>query len=206
MKKILLLALGMSSALLAQAATNVANPFQHTFVEAELFDMRNDNLDNESNVRLREAGVDGLRFKGSFALNPDFSVIGSLSDAGDSRYDITVFSVGASYHQALPSIEDMPFEFVIRAEIEQVEIDVDDRRVLGNADDSQTGVVLGGGVQLGVLYNLQVFSDFAMSSNDYREYALSAGVRYEFMPNLSGISSVEVGDATTVALGLRYHF
>jgi hypothetical protein len=204
MNRYLALAVAMSFSIGSQAASmaDSIKPFQYTFVEAQYVDMRNDNLNKTNTRSSKKASLDGLRINGSFKVHADFNVIGSVFAASDSGYDLTVITMGGAFHQALPAIDEMPFDFIIRAEIEQVDIDVD----IFKGDDSQTGIAIGGGVQLGILHNIQAFSDVVISSNDYREFALSAGARYKFIPNLSGVASIEIGDATSLALGIRYYF
>jgi hypothetical protein len=204
MKKILIMAGAASFSVLTHAAPaqSVPEEFSYSFIEANYVDMRNDNLDDRRLNRGR-GDIDGLRIKGSVDVAPSFSVIGSLLDAGDKNYDLTVLTIGAAYHQPLPKIENMPFDLVVSAELEHIEVDYD--RPKGS--DKENGLLLSGGVRLAIIENLQAFSDLTVSTNDYyRDISLSVGARYEFIPGLQATTSIEVGDIDLVSLGLRYNF
>ncbi len=204
MKK-LLIATGMASLSIVSYAEPVhsqSKVFNYSFIEANYVDMSNDNLiDNRFNRG--HGNIDGLRIKGSFDVAPSFSVIGSLLDAGDKNYDLMVLTMGAAYHQPLPAIEAMPFDLVVRAEIEHIEVNFDQPK----DDDKENGLLLSGGVRLAIMDKLQAFSDLSVSTNDYyRDVSLLVGASYEFVPALQATSSIEVGDIDLLSIGLRYNF
>lgn len=204
MKKLLIIAgvASLSAVSYAEPVQSRAEVFSYSFVEANYVDMRNENLDDRRFNRGR-GDIDGLRIKGSFDVAPSFSVIGSLLDAGDNNYDLTVLTMGAAYHQPLPKIENMPFDLIVSAEFEHVEVDFDQPK----DDDTENGVLLSGGVRLAIIDKLQAFSDISVSTNDYyRDVSLAVGARYEFVPALQATTSVEVGDIDLVSIGLRYNF
>lgn len=201
MKKILIMA-GMVSLSAVSYAGQKSDAFSYNFVEAQVVGMNDLNLDdnrddlNLFNDKNNRADLEGLRMKGSFGIAPSFSIIGSLLGASGNHYDLTVLTIGGAYHQPLPEISDMPFGLVVRAEIEHVDPD----------GANETGILLGGGVQLAILDKLQAFSELSVGSNDYHKYSLSAGARYEFVPTLEATASIEVGDIDILAVGMRYNF
>lgn len=200
MKKLLVTTCLASLSAVSYAAPAPENDhFNYNFVEGQFVD-----LDADSGWDNDNADMDGLRIKGSVDVAPSFSIIGSVTDTGNGHFDLTVVTFGGAYHQSLAKLETMPLDLVLRAEVEHVEVDYDNRNL--HWDDSETGVLLSGGLQLAIVDKLQAFGDVIISSNDYREMSLQVGARYAFVPALEGTASIELGDLDVLAIGLRYNF
>jgi len=201
MKNILVL-LGLTAvSSLCIAAPQSTSPFKYTYVEGELVDMGG--VGYADGNRRGDGDVNGLRVKGSFDVAPAFSVVGSLMETSGDNFDIGIITAGAAYHQALPAIHNMPFDLVVKAEIEHVSFDFENKYI---RDESETGLLVTGGVQLAVIDKLQAFHEISVSNNDYRDFSFKVGARYEFIPQLSGTAAVEVGDIDVISAGLRYSF
>lgn len=182
--------LGLTAVAGMSIAAPATSPFNYNFVEGELV-----NIDVG-----RGNDLNGLRVKGSFDVAPAFSVVGSVMSTSGSGVGLQVLTAGGAYHQSLPAIKDMPFDLVIRAELEHVSYD------FKKGDDSETGILISGGLQLAIIDDLQLFQELAISDNDYRDLTLKLGMHYDFAPHLAATAAVEVGDIDVISAGLRYSF
>lgn len=194
---ICLMALAVASHARGQQATSA---FSYNFFEGQYVNMN----DLEPDGRGNGNDPDGLRINGSFDVAPSFSIIGSVTGVSEGRFDLNILTVGGAYHQALPKVDTMPLDLVVRAEVERVDAEIDGWPK--NFRYDEIGILLSGGLQLAIADRLDAFGDIVLSSNKYRELGVLAGIRFEFVPALEGTASIEIGDIDALALGLRYNF
>ncbi len=151
-----------------------------------------------------KSDLDGFRFKGSYDFDPNLSLIGSLTYADGKNTDLTIFSIGVAYHQKIPKTQLTDSDFIIHAEIESVDSDVDTSE--GNKGDDDLGLLAGATARIKVVEKFEIFGDLAFRTVGDNDFLATVGGRYEFTPRLLGIASFEISETDTLSAGIRYNF
>ncbi len=147
--------------------------------------------------------MNALNTKGSFAILPNLSIIGSLGMAKYDRYTRQDVTVGASYQRPLSGTSFTKTDYVIHAELEHNRYEIK-RRFVSNIREENTGFIIGAGLRNELIKNLEVFGDFSLRFRAMTMHASSMpetkirpfvtlGARYSVIPNLQIGGSVEVG-------------
>src|SRR5690554_1388999 len=169
----------------------------------------------EGNIgHYHKSHMNGLNAKGSFAILPNLSVIGSLGYAKDSPYQRIDATVGASYQRPLSGTSFGNTDYVLHAELEHNRYEIKYRNWGGRSSthkEENTGFIVGAGLRNELIKNLEVFGDFSLRFRAMTMHASSMpeakirpfvtlGARYSVIPNLQVGGSIEVG---TVGVGRK---
>mgnify|MGYP003576214505 CR=1 FL=1 len=137
---------------------------------------------------------DGLRIAGSYALNSDFFVVGSLSDVSGGRCGSENYSAGIGYRTLFGA--DSSIYGTLSAENTSVDH--------GNSD---SGLIAAVGVRGYFAHNLEGKAQLAHHTAFDGNTVLSGGVAYWFAPTLSVTGDAGVGtESSEIAVGLRMNF
>ena len=167
----------------------------------------------EGNIgHFHKSYMNGLNTKGSFAIMPNLSIIGSLGYARQTRsnntyknYERQDVTIGASYQRPLSGTSLSKTDYVLHAELEHNRYDTKRPFFFAKTiKEENTGFIIGAGLRSELINNLEVFGDFSlrframtMHSSSLPEARVSPfvtlGARYSVIPNLQVGGSVEVG-------------
>src|SRR5690554_306715 len=168
----------------------------------------------EGNIgHYHKSHMNGLNAKGSFAIMPNLSIIGSLGFAKEGPYQRIDTTVGASYQRPLSGTSFSKTDYVIHAELEHNRYAIKYRRWFRNSThrEENTGFIIGAGLRNELIKNLEVFGDISLRFRSMTMHASSMpetkirpfvtlGARYSVIPNLQVGGSIEVG---TVGVGRK---
>ena len=172
------------------------NYVELTYIAIDDFGLGDDPLD--------DADLDGFRFKASYDIDPNLSLIGSFSLADDSKVDLTTYSFGAAYHQKLPKTELTETDFIVHAEIERIEAEIDTGS--GERKENDTGLLAGATARIRVVEPFEIFCDLSFRTAGDNDVLATVGGRYYLTPKLLGVAGLEISETDTVSLGLRYNY
>lgn len=153
-----------------------------------------------SYIDLDEPSADGFRFKGSFDVNQNISVIGSYSIAEDGDLDVSFLTAGAAYHMALESPEIDKLDLVFHAEFERAKAEVK------NHSKTDSGLLLGTEARVGLSEAFEVYGDASLRTTGDNDFLVTIGARFEFAPRFQGLMSYEFSDQDILSLGVRYAY
>ena len=153
--------------------------------------------------------ADGLFVEGSYRVTDDIFVAGSYSSVDSSWYEMTMLTVRGGYIFPISDTMDAYAEGgIANTEVKS--------RYYGSwlgsgswGSHSDTGLLLGGGVRMMVMPELEVYGGARMITGDHDDIFINGGVAYEFMPNLSVVGNLtRILDASQsmFRVGVRYGF
>ncbi len=143
-----------------------------------------------------DAGGSGIYLRGSIDIYPNINLLGGFAAADD----YIEFSLGAGYHQAIPTLKNT--DMVFSGGIERGEFDVGG----GSLDDADTGVFLSAGVRASATPALELYSDIAYHSFYSGDLILNLGLRLQLNETLDFTVGGRLGDNDAVSVGVRYYY
>ena len=151
-------------------------------------------------IDVDEPSVDGFKFKGSYDIAPNISVLASLALADNDNVDLTTITIGGAYHLALQGTELKQLDLVMHGEIERIKWEA------GKYDDSDSGLLLGAELRAGITNEFELFGDATLRTTGDDDFLVTIGGRFNFNTQLQGVASYEMSDNDILSLGVRYHY
>ena len=185
MKKLLLaLVIALPLSALAQEEVTQSRDLSYTYAELRYLDT--------------DGGGDGLRLRGSYALDNNWLIVGGLTSIDYSRnVDSTTIEIGAGY------VYNFDDDFDLVAALQFVNSDVDTPG--GNADDN--GFSLSAGARGMVTDEFEVRGSINHVNLDNNDTYLELAGDYYFSETFSVGASLEfVGDNDVFSIGVRLFF
>lgn len=196
MKK-LIAGLVMTAALPVMAQDNAAaNNFNYSFVEADYVDF--------------DSGFDGFRVKGSFDLQSNLAVIGSVGLYDEKNADLRVVSGGVAYHRNAGELLEADAlrntDLVFHGELEWAEVSVDCPSFASCRDDDDIGILAGVEARIAIIDRLEAFADLSLRTTWDTDVVFGGGVRFSVIEQLQLLAGVELADDDNIYLGARFNF
>ena len=175
----------MTMSAMAAAQVNVVPPnFSNTWVEAKFVDY--------------DSNADGFLFEGSYGLDKNLNVIGSLELGDTNGADYSILTGGASYALGLGNLSNL--DLLIHAELGFGQVDV------GAGDDSDVGVIFGGELRFTPIEVIEVYGDLYYGTVWNSDLGLEIGGRFYATKELVLSLGLEIADNDALYLGARFNF
>ncbi len=178
----LLLTLSLPAGVQALDLPTRPNTFDYDYLDAGFIDY--------------DAGGSGIYLRGSIDTYPNINLLGGFAAADD----YIEFSLGAGYHQAIPTLKNTDMRFA--AGIERGEFDVGG----GSLDDSDTGIFLSAGIRASATPALELYGDVSYHSFYSGDLVLDLGLRLQINETVDFTVGGQLGDNDALAVGVRYYY
>ncbi len=143
-----------------------------------------------------DVGGSGIYLRGSIDTYPNVNLLAGFT-AADNYVE---FSLGAGYHQAVPTLTNT--DMVLSAGVERGEFDVGG----GSIDDSDTGVFLSAGLRASATPTLELYANLNYHSFYSGDLGLDLGLRLQLNDQLDLTVGGQLSDNDALAVGVRYYY